>query len=146
MTWEKKANLEQRGSSSWLNGKLSYRSATISRDNAPGESRAGEEPATAKGWLQEAGFCFFMKPAWFSLQLEVVKESNQTSHFFPNKPTLIYSVRNEDKADQHGNFSVNRPVPMKSSNQAERERCYRPLWFERDVYTITCKTSASHRP
>lgn len=56
---------------------------------APRESRAGQEGATAKGWVQEAGFCCFTKPTWFSLQMEVVKEGNPTSHSFPNKPTLI---------------------------------------------------------
>lgn len=54
----------------------------------------------------------------------MVKESNQTSHFFPNKPTLIYCMWNEGKADQHGKFSMNHLVPMKSINQADMENPY----------------------
>lgn len=53
---------------------------------------------------------------------------------------------NEDKADQRGNFRMNHLVPMKSINQAEMERYYKPLLFERDVYSISCKTSASPCP
>jgi len=49
--------------------------------------------------------------------MEAAKESNQTSHFFPSKPTLIYCMWNEDKADQHGNFSTNDLCPWRVSTK-----------------------------
>lgn len=90
----KKAGLEEQGFSSWLHGQLSYRSTFISRDSAPEVAKSirrmqsRERSYTRKTVGAESRFWCFMKPSWFFLQLEVVKESNQTSHIFPKIPPL----------------------------------------------------------
>lgn len=90
----KKAGLEEQGFSSWLHGQLSYRSTFISRDSAPEVAKSirrmqsRERSYTRKTVGAGSRFWCFMKPSQFFLQLEVVKESNQTSHIFPKIPPL----------------------------------------------------------
>lgn len=62
---------------------------------ASGECRAGKEVTPEKLWVQEAGFDALWNPLIFFLQLEVVKESNQTSHIFPKISPLstVYGMR-----------------------------------------------------
>lgn len=94
----KKAGLEEQGFSSWLHEQLSYRSTFISRDNAPEVAKTirrmqrRERSYTSKTVAAGSRFCCFMKNPWFFLQVEVVKENNQTSCFLKKSHLYLLYV------------------------------------------------------
>lgn len=94
----KKAGLEEQGFSSWLHEQLSYRSTFISRDNAPEVAKTirrmqrRERSYTSKTVAAGSRFCCFMKNPWFFLQVEVVKENNQTPHVSQKKKSPLSTV------------------------------------------------------